>query len=310
MQPALRRFAAFAACSLLLASAACGDDDEPKSESKDAGSDKDSSTGMTIPKGGRSGSGGGGTGGGSNAGYNCKPKAGDIGGPSESGAECCGALGTCTAAEGSNTGLPHATCKAQPDLRCLPKPVENEDAGQSLGFASCRVQLPGSPANAPNYEGRCMANCFVSSSPIASRLSQATCETGESCAPCYNPLNGRTTGICELPGDSPLEPPPPAFKECGDGSNGFCVPTYAAGNSAMQLSQLTCQVGEVCAPKNKVSDPGACFEHCDSGAGLGPGACAPNFLAGQLASLLSPSTCKTGELCIPCEFGVRTGVCD
>ena len=51
---------------------------------------------------------------------------------------------------------------------------------------------------------------------------------GELCAPCYNPLNGRSTGTCERPGDSPLDPPPPGFAECASGL-GYCVPMYAAG---------------------------------------------------------------------------------
>jgi hypothetical protein len=178
-------------------------------------------------------------------------------------------------------------------------------------WKSCRVRLPGSPEAAPSYEGRCMANCFVLGSPIASRLSQATCDEGESCAPCFNPLNGESTGICELSGDKPLEPAPPALAECGEGGTGYCVPAYAAGNSAGQLSQLTCGTGELCAPKNKVADPNACFEHCDAGAAFGPGACAPTFLAGQLTALLSVATCKTGEVCTPCEaLNLRTGVCD
>jgi hypothetical protein len=304
------------ACSLFVA---CGDDDEPPKKAKDAGTERDAdSPGMTIPRGGRSGSGGAGGAGGADANstaYTCQPKRGDIGGPTESGALCCGDLGTCTGATDTTTGLPHDTCKANPDLRCVPKPrapkPTDEDAGMSAGFPSCRVALPGSPAAAPTYEGRCMANCFVQSSPIAARLSQATCAEGESCAPCYNPLNGRSTGICELPGDSPLEPPPKAFKECGDSNIGYCIPSYAAGNAAAQLSQLTCAAGELCAPKNKVGDPDACFERCDTVIGLGPGACGPSFLAAGFSGLLQMSTCKAGELCIPCEFSsLRTGVCD
>lgn len=320
MQRVLSRFGALPAVvvAIFLVSACGDDDDEPsKRPSKDAGPDKDAAdttSGMTRPTGGRSGSGGsGGAGGGgdSSTAYTCQPRRGDTGGPSESGAECCGGTGTCTGAGDNTSGLPHETCKGEPDLRCVPKPpVVDDDAGLST-FPSCRVQLPGSAAAAPSYEGRCMANCFVQASPIASRLSQATCASGQSCAPCYNPLNGRSTGICELPGDSPLEPPPVPFKECGGGNLGYCVPAYAAGNAAAQLGQLTCATGELCAPKNKVADPAACFERCDAGVGFGPGACAPTFLAGSLSSLLTMSSCETGEVCVPCEaLGVRTGVCD
>jgi hypothetical protein len=316
MQRALLRFGVLpAAVAAIFVLSACGDDDEPSKPAKDAGSEKDAEApGMTRPTGGRSGSGGAGGAGGSDnsTAYTCQPRRGDVGGPSESGADCCGGMGTCSGAGDNTSGLPHETCKGAPDLRCVPKPrTADEDAGMSTSFVSCRVQLPGSPAAAPSYEGRCLANCFVQASPISTRLSQATCDQGESCAPCYNPLNGRSTGICELPGDSPLEPPPSPFKECGDGGLGYCVPSYAAGTAAGQLGQLTCAAGELCAPKNKVADPAACFDHCDAGTGFGAGACAPTFLAGTLSSLLVMSSCSTGEVCIPCEaLGVRTGVCD
>ncbi|HKP62347.1 MAG TPA: hypothetical protein VJV78_36690 [Polyangiales bacterium] len=323
----MRRALNFGVCFLLLSTVACGDD-ASHDVTKDAGDHdagnkntgkKDNSVStepMRIPTGGKSGGGAGGTGGTGVGGtfsddsdYMCKPRKGDVGGAAESGADCCSALGTCAAGGEANSGLPHETCKANPDLRCVPKPREADaDAGSGLA-GSCRVQFPGSPANAPSYEGRCLPSCFVSASPILGRLSQATCGMGELCSPCYNPLTGRSTGTCERLGDSPLDPPPPGFVECSSGL-GYCVPLYAAGNAAGQLSQLTCAAGELCAPKIKVADPNACFEHCDSGS-FGPGACVPAFLAGPLSALLSPIGCRTGELCAPCSaLGTRTGVCD
>jgi hypothetical protein len=240
----------------------------------------------------------------------CVPKPGDVGGAKESGADCCDGLGTCSGeAGGANAGLPHETCKAQPDLRCVPKPPVSDEDGGSANFASCRVQFPGSPASAPSFEGRCLPSCFVRYSPIASRLSQATCASGEICSPCYSPLNGRSTGTCDRLGDSPLDPPLAGFAECSEGL-GYCVPTYAAGGAAAQLSRLSCQPGELCAPKIKVADPEACFERCDAGS-FGPGACAPDFLAGPASPLLNGLGCRPAELCIPCvALGTRTGVCD
>jgi hypothetical protein len=151
MQRAWLRFRDLPAVGLavvLIALSACGDDDEPsKSNSKDAGTEKDAAVpGTRIPTGGRSGSGGGGgTGGGSvsSSAYTCQPKRGDTGGPSESGAECCGGMGLCTGAGDTSAGLPHETCKAQPDLRCVPKPrTPDEDAGISAaGFTRGRPEL-------------------------------------------------------------------------------------------------------------------------------------------------------------------------
>jgi hypothetical protein len=241
--------------------------------------------------------------------YQCKPPLGDRGGMAQAAASCCGGLGVCKS--GESAGLPHDACAAQPDLRCVPVPNPETDAdgGVDTTFMGCRLQLPGAPPTAPSYEGRCLPTCFVAGSPIANRLSQAGCSKGQVCSPCYNPLDGRATGICERSGDAPLDPPVVPLAQCADGL-GYCVPSYAVGSSAAQLMQLTCAAGELCAPKNKVADPNSCFARCDAAA-LGPGACVPAFLAGLVAPLLSPDGCATGELCAPCEaLGSRTGVCD
>ena len=172
----MQRALGFGVCLLLLLAGACGDDATPSKAPKDAGDDSDKEKdadvpGMRIPTAGRSGGAGSGAGGSTSAidesAYMCKPRAGDVGGAAESGADCCGGLGTCSAGLGES-GLPHASCKANPDLRCLPKPVQaDSDAGTGTP-ASCRVQLPGSPPQAASYEGRCLPNCFVSASPILS----------------------------------------------------------------------------------------------------------------------------------------------
>ncbi len=309
----------------ILGCIACGDDDASPNGRSDAGErdasgpDGLSGRGGRGGQGGRSGSSGGGSGGGvagapstiDPSAYMCEPKPGDTGGPGESGAACCSGLGTCSGvAIGANAGMPHDTCKAQPDLRCAPNPpAADEDAGTPAGFAGCRVMFPGAPPTAASFEGRCLPDCFVKHSPIVSRLSRGTCAEAQTCMPCYNPLNGRSTGACEQPGDSPLDPAPPGFVECSGGA-GYCVPAFAAGSQAAQLSQLTCAAGELCGPKIKVADPDACFPRCDAGL-YGSGACAPDFLAGPAAALLNGLGCNMGELCIPCvALGTRTGVCD
>jgi hypothetical protein len=251
------------------------------------------------------------------AAYHCVPKPGDDGGNARRGATCCGGLGRCTEpSDDTPASLPHDACSASPDLRCVPlQPMaaaaDDADAGMSNQgkYASCRVVLPGAPSSFPDYEGRCLPSCFVQHGDFAARLSQGTCEPGETCAPCYSPLTGDATGDCSLFGDSPVDPAPEGFSECSDGL-GYCVPAFAAGMQASQLSQLTCQSGELCGPKAKVADPNACFEHCDAGT-FGAGACVPMFLASTFAFALTTSTCSNSEVCAPCDFlGTRTGVCD
>lgn len=246
--------------------------------------------------------------------YRCQPKPEDKRGFGSDGARCCAGFGSCTPAAGlaGASGLPRDTCSAESELVCLPNEppkTEEADGGTSSGFAHCRVKFPGAPADFPDYEGRCMASCFGLKSPIAARLSVATCEQGQLCTPCYDPLTGDSTGSCELRGDAPTEPGPKGFAECAGGL-GYCVPAFAAGMFAGDLRQLTCAQGELCGPKNKVADPSACFDQCES-AGFGPGACVPEFLASNFSSFLAPTTCTDGNLCAPCAIlGQRTGVCD
>jgi hypothetical protein len=248
--------------------------------------------------------------------YQCQPRPADLGGSAMASAACCAGLGVCASESNATVaaGLPFDSCSSQAGLRCeplRPTAASDVDAGAvtASGFSGCRVTFPGAPPEFPDYEGRCLPNCFVQDSPIVARLTMSTCQQGETCAPCFNPLTGESTGNCELLGDAPIAAAPSGFVECGDGL-GYCVPAFAAGMSASQLTQLTCNSGELCAPKLKVADPNACFEHCDGGI-VGPGACVPMFLANTLSALLSMSTCAESQVCAPCElFNSRSGVCD
>lgn len=301
---------------------ACGGDDADDSAKPDAGSSPKAGKGGSSAGAGGAAAGRGGqlqrmTGAQEDSNYTCKPKPEDSGGIGRERSRCCAGMGQCTAdvSEGLSHGFPRDTCSAEDELRCVPNMREimasesDADAGPARAFAACRVSFPGAPADFPTYEGRCLPSCFAAQNPIAARLQQGTCGSAEKCAPCFDPLTGKSTGSCELQGDSPVEEPLTPFAECAEGQ-GYCVPAFAAGMQGMQLAQLTCAAGELCGPKNKVADPNACFAHCDAGA-YGPGACVPGFLASVGAGLLPRSTCEEGMVCGPCElFGSRTGVCD
>jgi len=314
---------------ILLTGAACGGDDDDQAQTKGGsgtGGKAAASGAGGSAAGSNAGRGGGAAGRGGNLpraqpmengdsdAYRCQPKPEDKGSFSSEGARCCAGLGSCAPASGLSgaNGLPRDTCSKDAELVCQPNEPAvstDADAGASSGFAHCRVTFPGAPADYPDYEGRCLPSCFAQTSPIAARLSAATCSQGELCTPCYDPLTGDTTGSCELRGDAPTEAGPKGFAECAGGL-GYCVPAFAAGMSAGDLRQLTCQAGELCGPKNKVANPGACFERCDSVA-FGPGACVPEFLASNFSAFLAPTTCTDGNLCAPCAIlGQRSGVCD
>jgi hypothetical protein len=115
----------------------------------------------------------------------------------------------------------------------------------------------------------------------AGQLRQETCASGELCAPCYDPVNGGSTGACEINGDQPNDPdpgpfvycqstnailtfgcllPPPQFPPPADGR---CVPDYIAlaSSGGDLLCRVTCANGELCAPCNSPLDgspTGAC----------------------------------------------------
>jgi len=290
-----RKFFTLLSTSLLAFAIACGDDDDDSTGNDggpDGGESMDSGTaGMDASMAGKGGTGGtggstAGTGGtmATDAGdlYKCKPAAEEPGGTSEAGETCCSGLGICTenpsgtAAEGY--GLDE--CKAGEDLKCVPMlPTDDIDGGLDADggtapIASCRVELPENLVGDLDLEGRCVPSCFITGDASTSNLGQSSCDTGSKCVPCYSPVTGASTGACGQAGDAPVEAAPPGFAECGDDDVGYCVGAGAvAGAGMVNLPQLTCAGGEVCAPKLRVLDQKACFAHCESGIG-GPGASA------------------------------------
>lgn len=300
----------------------CGDDDDGpgKGEAKGGSGGQGGSAGRRpMTRGGTGGfAPGGGQGGDTGidpneSAYLCKPPAPATGGSLREGEACCGSAGVCTR-DPSGPGSQdwgYDLCTKAAGLRCAP--VEAAESMEDAGVVDpteCRMMYPDAPAGAPTFEGRCITGCFLTESPIVMRITASTCAAGQYCAPCYNPISGESTGHCERNGDSPKEPAPKTLLECGNGT-GLCVPAYAAGQQAMNLPQLTCAAGELCAPLAKVANPQACFPRCDGG-DLGPGACVPTFLVPEfITGLLSPGSCGTSELCAPCAIaGQRIGVCD
>jgi hypothetical protein len=303
----------FGGALLLFALGACGgDDDDGTPLGGMGGAGGASGAGGAAGVGGASGASG--MGGASGVGmsgmggvggdpYTCMPAqpTPDPGGSADEGEACCGGLGLCTAnVSGAGTdayGLDD--CSAGANLKCVPNPAlasedggVDEDGGAPSGLASCRMMVG---MGATTYEGRCIPSCFLLGRATAS-LMQSTCDAESKCVPCYSPITGESTGACERNGDAPVEPAPAGFTECGDGNTGYCVPGGASGMA--MLPQLTCPMGDACAPKSRVLDQGSCFTRCTGP--LGPGACLPAFIAGSQAAILTMETCLMGELCIPC----------
>jgi hypothetical protein len=188
-------------------------------------------------------------------------------------------------------------------------------------------------------EGRCLPACLPPLAAKADALTRGVCDTGELCAPCYDPTTGEDTGSCAIDGDAATEPPV-EFPECCSTNGvmrGLCVPRPAAGASADSLPVLDCetQTGDadeyVCAPKEKVADPDFAFPSCTTqctgsgivcafgGIGGQPGACVPSCMLseqdtgfGMADTLYGRSTCAMGEDCGPCvnpQTDEPTGLC-
>jgi hypothetical protein len=176
--------------------------------------------------------------------------------------QCCSGIGVCVpeslvpAEQQSLLGVD--TCTGT-DRLCAPETLAGSSDARP---ASC------TGFGSQQREGRCMAACIPQVAERAEQLEQLTCATGELCAPCYDPVNGGSTGACEVNGDAPVEPDPGPFLECGARASilgipfppveGRCVPTYlvdpaqagllAPSDVCVNGDPCTCETGELCAP--------------------------------------------------------------
>lgn len=170
-----------------------------------------------------------------------------------------------------------------------------------------------------------MPSCVPEIQTKAAFLPQDTCPDMHLCAPCFDPVTGDSTGLCEFNGDTPTDAPV-VFDEC-------CVQTSPAGapvtygtcapaeilppDKADLLIAETCtQEGTKCVPLEFVENPDFKFAPCIATGLLGmsrPGGCVKDCLVtGIQQSVSSQSTCPEEEICAPCTgpLGKPTGVCD
>ena len=221
-------------------------------------------------------------------------------------AHCCGDQGTCVptslVSEGDSTRLPIDSCQ-QGDALCVP----NTFLDAAFVPASCRSIGDG--------EGRCIAACMLPADQLSAPIPRSTCGTGELCAPCFNPIDGTATGVCNIRGDSPKEPALRFDTPCC-GRSGLCIPEVLSGSQGKSLPADRCasELGQgwLCAPKRVVTDPSRAsnpFAACKIDLGLfrvGRGKCVPNCMVeanGFVKRLLQRSSCESGESCVPCSVG-------
>jgi hypothetical protein len=268
--------------------------------------------------------------------YVCSTRAPtDPGVTGASGDGCCGGVGKCadpaTLTGDSAKSYGHDTCG--PALKCAPP-------APTSAPATCTTKVGTSVPD--GLEGRCVPKCFLLGNPLAGLLDDGgTCPAAQSCAPCFNPVDGKSTGACNTGTDAPVKPAPAPYVACPAGNDtgqekggGLCVPESVVNklsdkanplyNPAIPgLLQDNCATGEKCVPALKAANPGYCSVHCTTSDTLrsinkdqfGPGACTPQYVIWdtngssgvQIVSGTGTTACGTGELCAPCANPLTGG---
>jgi len=162
-------------------------------------------------------------------------------------------------------------------------------------------------------EGRCLSTVLPDVAAQATLLPQDTCAASERCTPCFDPLDGASTGACNLSCDAGPTQPAKPFAQCCD-ARARCVPTTSIPDDQEgNLSEQECadaQPGSLCVP-NEIITNGP-FPTCNASAfpiGNYTGVCLSDCLDFGIQGLvIARGSCDSGFKCAPCEtFGQPTG---
>jgi len=165
-------------------------------------------------------------------------------------------------------------------------------------------------------EGRCLSGCIPLVAENADLLDQATCDDDELCVPCFDPLSGEDTTVCNLTCDAgPVEPPPPSLPTCCPNNDGSCVPGHLVPDEySGNLAQDSCpDADQLCVP-NETLDPTFDPIPCEPSVllqllGVDDGVCLPSCI--DAVKDLGAGSCPAGYSCAPCHaLGEATGACD
>ncbi len=215
------------------------------------------------------------------------------------------------------------TCSDGTGMRCVPTTLVPADSAKMLDTCPTGLCAPEkSIAAGGNYvpktcsavagaEGRCLNAAIPQIKAQKSQLSQATCDAGELCAPCYNPIDGKETGACKTASCDAPKQPAKTFTACCTSqgtSRAKCVPkTMVPASQAGNLDDDggTCQKdAELCVP-NEMLQPNFKGPACNGSTlltGSYSGVCLSDCLHfGFIQSLgISRGSCTNGFKCAPC----------
>ncbi|HTJ41783.1 MAG TPA: hypothetical protein VL463_06785 [Kofleriaceae bacterium] len=197
------------------------------------------------------------------------------------------------------------------------------------------VYTPKACKSLSNADGVCLSGCIPQVAQYLTLLPQDVCADDERCAPCVNPLDGTTTGACQISFACGQDP------NGGDGGGGGPGPATCphSGPPVIDPSTLTsCGADAHCladalVPPAMAAKLAACPDNvskcvpdvfiaaggnyipatCHSVAGA-EGRCLSKVLPDvqAKATLLPKDTCTDNELCAPCYdplSGMDTGAC-
>jgi hypothetical protein len=274
-----------------------------------------------------------------------------------------GQAGDCPAVPGYDpvaAGLP--SCCDAGNAHCVPvgevpvalapnfDPCDAQGGGQGLCLPDA-VILAGTDYEAPpctsfgDAEGVCFSKCIpaVANDPATALLPQDVCADDELCVPCVNPLDGTSTGACELeicpsgaggaggtggggeggaapecPHEGPPVVDPDIFDPCTPACPGaHCLPAALIPVDQQALLAPCTSGGNAgfCAPDVLIETGGNFIPPTCESVGGAEGrcisACLPDVAA--QAAFLPQSTCDASERCVPCYdpfTQLSTGVCN
>ncbi|MDJ0762483.1 MAG: hypothetical protein QNJ97_05785 [Myxococcota bacterium] len=220
---------------------------------------------------------------------------------------CCNGGGSCIPAglisENELDHLGPDTCEGDEALLCAPDDFFEEDFVLDM----CRSTL--------GAEGRCVPICLPDVAGQQDDLPQDICPANYRCAPCYDPTDGISTGLCELGGDPGPTLEPVVFEACCNGL-GSCVPEWLISGdqqSHLGLDACTANQGLLCVPHDFMEDgfvPTTCHGVLEA-EGRCISTCLPEIAEEQ--DSLYQDICPAHHLCAPCYdpfTGDATGLCE
>jgi hypothetical protein len=213
-------------------------------------------------------------------------------------------------------------------MRCVPANLVPPAAAAILGkcdaglcapekfIAAGGQYLPKSCASLAKAEGRCMNVAIPAVASEQSILPTDACDADERCVPCFDPADGKATGVCSIVSCDAPKQPATTFAGCckggGGAARGKCVPSaMVPAASQAVFDQDTCAPQELCAPSENL-DPSYKPPACTASSfviGAYAGVCLSDCLDFGVYDLaLETGSCGSGMECVPCTAnGSPTG---